>query len=612
MIMRRLLTILAAVSIMSTACVEDKAPYIDAMEEADANNPDISGTGYIQFSDLIITVNEDSEMTAKSSTIDTDNYMVDIYNTSIGESLEGFPMTYLNTQSMTDLEVNAGYYTMKITSYDGAMADVEWEKPEYAETKEFVLANGKTYSMEDVTCYQSNIKVNVSLSADLKELFKCDDDLESGDEKFDVTVSMGSASQSYDYDETRSLYFAPQTDVSTLKVVLKGCYNTGTAAAPVYSNIVWTDEVTDLNEGQSREVKIVVNHYSEGNVNITFEVEDWYEDTMLGVDVTSSTLYEGFSEATIFDPDSQVTNVLAPKITIAGLDNVSDPYSYTVDRDAESYSPIYKATITPNETTTSVSKIELYPNEITTDLDNALGSATLIELWNSTTGVDTSMSNYITVSEGENGVLTVTMKYQGALALSKYVGEQNFTVGVTDDQNRSSYTAILFDIAEDNAASTVDIVWCLGPNGEEYSFDDTHYIYEEDAEEDNIPMVFDITSTTGITSLKVTINSESLYPEFLEEMGLAQTMDLVSPATEKMKLVLGGDPTSEDVEAQEGLGFPVGDEVEGQTYVQLDITSFMALLAGLDDKGLVTEFVITVEDATSSTDRSLKVKEKID
>ena len=79
----------------------------------------------------------------------------------------------------------------------------------------------------------------------------------------------------------------------------------------------------------------------------------------------------------------------------------------------------------------------------------------------------------------------------------------------------------------------------------------------------------------------------------LEAVGLASEFSLVKD--EKYFIALGGDPNAADEEKREGLGFPVGDEVLGQTELNLSITKFLGVLAVLGPGD--HDFEMSVTDA---------------
>lgn len=98
-------------------------------------------------------------------------------------------------------------------------------------------------------------------------------------------------------------------------------------------------------------------------------------------------------------------------------------------------------------------------------------------------------------------------------------------------------------------------------------------------------IIVNMTAEKGIAGLKVTIDSETLTPDILEEVHLAANLDLVNPGQLE--------------EGLRSLGFPVKEEVEGKTELKFDISQFTSLL-GL--YGPAThKFVITLTDQSGKT-----------
>lgn len=139
-------------------------------------------------------------------------------------------------------------------------------------------------------------------------------------------------------------------------------------------------------------------------------------------------------------------------------------------------------------------------------------------------------------------------------------------------------------------SSTLSIVW----DGD-YSFDERYEISIKNGTDQTFKYL--ISSETGITALKVKIISETLTTVLLEQMYLAEEMDLVSPATEEMGTIL-----------RDELGFPTEDEVEGLTYLEIDITNFMPMLTAVAKDGQVTDFQFTVCDTTGECSKTIMVK----
>ena len=71
----------------------------------------------------------------------------------------------------------------------------------------------------------------------------------------------------------------------------------------------------------------------------------------------------------------------------------------------------------------------------------------------------------------------------------------------------------------------------------------------------------------------------------LGELGLAQTMNLVNPATAEMAAGL------------KELGFPVGDEVKNKTSLSINISQLVPMIAMIYNQDSNHNFVLTVIDA---------------
>lgn len=111
---------------------------------------------------------------------------------------------------------------------------------------------------------------------------------------------------------------------------------------------------------------------------------------------------------------------------------------------------------------------------------------------------------------------------------------------------------------------------------------------------DNLYCGLDITSyaTDGITAFTVKIDSDTLTPDELDGVGLAQNLDLVNPGAQE--------------DALAGLGFPVN--VGGKKFVQFNITGFLPMLSVLGPGN--HNFILTVSDANGTTVKTLKLQTK--
>lgn len=98
-------------------------------------------------------------------------------------------------------------------------------------------------------------------------------------------------------------------------------------------------------------------------------------------------------------------------------------------------------------------------------------------------------------------------------------------------------------------------------------------------------VVVDVTAPAGISDLTVKIESPCLTAEVLGELGLAQTMNLVNPATAEMAAGL------------KELEFPVEDEVKNKTSLSINISQLVPMIAMIYNQDSNHNFVLTVIDA---------------
>lgn len=103
----------------------------------------------------------------------------------------------------------------------------------------------------------------------------------------------------------------------------------------------------------------------------------------------------------------------------------------------------------------------------------------------------------------------------------------------------------------------------------------------ENTPQDGVEYKVKIDTENPMTHLIVEIISESLSDEMLRGVGLAAKFDLADP--QDLKEALSG-----------SFGFPVEDEVVGQTSVVFDITNFVPLLNIY--KGELHQFKLTIDD----------------
>lgn len=575
-----LIAILATLA-LCIGCDRESMTFNDS-----TSSTDDGAVGYLSVSAMTLTVEENSEtfddgtraQTKAATSIDT--YIVLLVNS---DNDTVYNDTYATIMSLEEpLALSPDVYNLVVLSTLNIPVTA-WETPHYKGTQEVVIVKNTTTKVDSFTCSLDNIKASVSLAADLNDLFQADADTEH---PLQVKLSIDDNSLVYSREETREGYFAAPAETNTLEVVLSGMYNTAAAdEAPNYTYISeWKQSLSDVRAGQWRKIYIKVLNASSGSVEFQITVETWTYDDEIVVDVMTANYL--LQEEALDDPENEVTDPLAPVVTLDGQD-IATPFMITsslFDFDAETCSTVIKNIITPQEDCTVAS--------LTVEV--ASDNASLLSMINAA-GFDkyrvpllptNDVSDYITIrTDATTGVVTLTTKYSGMARIYNYAGTHTVKVIATDNIGRTSYTSytieVITDVVEGDGPS---VVWQGG-----YSFSERY-----DVSLTSYPnVVIDITSATGITSFEVEITSVTLTEEELEGMKLAKTMDLINPATDDMSKALAG------------LGFPVGSELQGSTYVQVDITQFMPALSVLGAGH--TDFKLTVGDAAGVTTKTIQV-----
>ncbi len=482
---------------------------------------DPNSNGYLDFGDaLTIAVEAEKEefndeesgdyteatRTDATRTEAPDNYIVVVTNDKTSEVV--YNESYKVVKSLTEpLVLPAGVYTIQARSKEQYPSPV-WDAPEYAsEPLTVVVADEKVVEVEELICKLATIKTQVAVSADMLELF---DTSNSAATPFVITLSYANEQLEFSNDETRSGFFAPQSSVTTMDVELVGMYNVAEDGAPAsYIPITWKQTLTGVMGGQSRYVTIKIDNYNSGKVQFKFEVQTWVYDAPLGVDIMSGLFYAVNSgEDTIYDPDSETTDIGAPILTLANGLVVEDTYVVSqlmMDMVNSTYDPIYSVVLTP-QLGAKVAKVELVTrstnNSLLDDVEALKNYLNITPTWSATSGFDNLFNGYFNSSyDSAIGALTATLRYEAIEFINSYKGSHEVVVCATDDAGRVSNTSLYFISI---IAGGPEVTWRGG-----YSFDDEHIIDADTA----LPVIIDIESMTGISKMELSINSSVLTPE---------------------------------------------------------------------------------------------------
>lgn len=592
-----IIAILACLVLM-VGCGKDQISYSDG-----SSSSQISEYGYLTIPSTIsvdltsenfeVTKAADSDATkasddqtkaSDSQTEASDDYIVTITNSSA--DTVAYSASYGEFKKLDELALRPASYNLSVSSIEqvpsvGTVAH-------YAGSQSFVIVTGMTTSVENFSCTMSNIKISLSYSADLLDLFKEDSET-NPEENFNVNVNIGNNSVDYGRDDSGAVYYFEAASASnTLEIELSGMYNTASANDdPSYTMIEgWKQTIDGTKAGQWRNISINIEHSNEGNANLVLTIDTWTYNEGIDVDVSSAVFSLFFVEPELDDPENYITDTNAPVVTLGenktSLDDIFyiDYNSFTLSSALEAVcnNPII-LNVDPEEGAT-LSELWI---EFDSDNEsfNALLEASLGTKRREYILPATSTSSYYTVDGN-----TFEASYQAMSLLYLYEGTIEVTIMAKDSEGRCSYSSMTIISTNEGVelpSNPPTIVW-RGGN----SFDETYIVDPIDG----LEVIIDITSATGITGFMLEINSEVLTSEDLTSINLSDRMDLINPGS-----------------CEDGLdfiGFPMGDDVEGKTYLEFDISDFMPQLLILGSG--TSNFVLEVTDAGGTTIRTLHIK----
>lgn len=527
---------------VASGCVDEKPSY-----GPNKTNPD-SRTGYFNLSSLTPQVMLDSEINSspivkqsitRALTEATDGYVVRIHNsaeervldTSYGELKSQF--TAGREQNLMELPV--GNYSLYVCSHqDNAIKDVEWDDPVYATDYNFSIQRSHTaenpQSIDgEVICKLSNIKVTVTISADLAALLG--DDTQS-------TVSINDVSTVFTKNETRAAFFRPQANDEngdTIEFLL-----TGTKEG---EKVQLNKTITGVKGGQWRKITLSIVHSEYGDLDIGITVDSFVVDDEININSTNS-LWEP-----ILEEPSGLPELIWPDHDLTEGVALSDA-QYDEAGEFTGTAPVL--------TLTSVHGIQSVLATLTTD--NATFRSEIIES-GGLTDVDlcgslSRLHPFRTLQITQNATES-TLDLSGIMWIFYgYSGTHTLTFNMTDTKGQNTVSSLTFTYGGGGSGEAPTIVWRQG------NIDQPQTVH------DGLEIDIDVTAPTGIKNFVITISSEVLAP-LLVPMELDKPFDLCNVTS----------PTQTEWLNQ--LGFPINDAIKGNTSRSISITPFVSLLAGL-------------------------------
>lgn len=561
--MKLLYQILAAgiLAVLATGCKDETPNY------GQTGGGSSETVGYVDLNGLSPQVLLDAEINqtpaqttaaqTRAVTEATPDYLVRIYNSSDECVLD---TTYGDMQSQFNdgpeqnlLALPVGTYRLEVHSQEpSSVPDVEWEAPTYGTTYDFAVLRNHTSDSpltiaDEVICKLSNIKVTVSISADLAELLG--DDTKS-------TVTLGSAVAEFTKSESRAAYFRPQnSDGDTLEFKLTGTKDGKPAEL--------SKTITGVKAGQWRKIMLSIVYAETGDIKIVVTVDSFVQDSEITINSTESLWEPELDEGTD-----------RPTLTWPGHD-LAQP----VALDESMYDPsgTFNGTA-PALTLSAADGIQTLLLGITSD--NAAFRTEIIEAAGLT---DVDLCGTISRLHPFYGLQVTASATEATIDLESimylffgYEGSHTLTFNMTDNKGRNAVATLQFNYGKGTAEEDPSIV-CR-----QFDIDQPHTTQTGDE------IDVDIKTASGIQAFVVSIISETLNEEVLAAVGLRPTFDLCNITDPEELAAL----TSDDI------GFPVNDDVKGQTSMTFSVTKFTGMLSAFPG---THQFKLAVTNAEGST-----------
>lgn len=561
--MKLLYQILAAgtLAMLATGCKDETPNY------GQTGGGSSETVGYVDLNGLSPQVLLDAEINqtpaqttaaqTRAVTEATPNYLVRIYNSSDECVLD---TTYGDMQSQFNdgpeqnlLALPVGTYRLEVHSQEpSSVPDVKWEAPTYGTTYDFAVLRSHTSDSpltiaDKVVCKLSNIKVTVSISADLAELLG--DDTKS-------TVTLGSAVAEFTKSESRAAYFRPQnSDGDTLEFKLTGTKDGKPAEL--------SKTITGVKAGQWRKIMLSIVYAETGDIKIVVTVDSFVQDSEITINSTESLWEPELDEGTD-----------RPTLTWPGHD-LAQP----VALDESMYDPsgTFNGTA-PALTLSAADGIQTLLLGITSD--NAAFRTEIIEAAGLTNvdlcGTISRLHPFYGL-QVTAGATEATIDLESIMYLFfGYEGSHTLTFNMTDNKGRNAVATLQFNYGKGTAEEDPSIV-CR-----QFDIDQPHTTQTGDE------IDVDIKTASGIQAFVVSIISETLNEEVLAAVGLRPTFDLCNITDPEELAAL----TSDDI------GFPVNDDVKGQTSMTFSVTKFTGMLSAFPG---THQFKLAVTNAEGST-----------
>lgn len=519
------------------SCHMDNVDY-EGIDGPAKNNVGYLQVGNMQASVIVDTENFDSAETTRAGEVDINTFDVVILDDK-GNTVKSFKYGERPTEAIA---LEGGVYTIKMSS--ATMQKAAWDAPVYAGEKEVVITRKQTTTVSELVCKLANIKVTVDYSADIKDQL---------DPKYTtMNVELEDSALLYEFNQTRAGYFAPVAVDNTLKLTFNCRYKGET------KNIIMTNEIKGVKAAQWRKINVVVQHAADGTATIGIKCDTWTYDEEITFDTSVSLMEEVIPD----DTDAPVIvwegHDLAETFELTDLMFDADGnFTSSINIDVTSKAALKSLVVKVSSDNVEFTKAyaEVMPLEV--DLCAGTVSSTILK-----------MMGY---PSDAKGATSTRLKFAAQTELFRsHEGTHSFEITATDENGAHSTATLAIKYGQ-MVVIPPSIVW-VGYNIDERQ---TYAL--------GMTCDLQITAPATIADFGVKIISEDLTAEELSEVNLAAEFSLVTD--------------DQYFAALSSLGFKVGDQVYGQTALDLSITNFLAILAGYPGDH---DFEMTVTDAAGN------------
>lgn len=461
-----------------------------------------------------------------------------------------------------NIELDKGNYIFKMQS--GEVQGAAWEAPVYGVAEPFTISGKEVTTLSNLVCRLLNIQVSVSYAADLRAALSDDTT---------TTVKVDTNSLVYALTETRSGYFLAPNATNDIKVTVKGSYTAEGKDTP--SKFEMNATIKGVKAGQYRDITLVIEYSTEGNIVIKATIDGWVEDEEITCDFSTLIAED------IIDDDEK-------RPSIVWLNNdIDTPITLSADKFDERGNCL----------------VNFYIDVIAERTIAALN----VDIASTNSDFITSLGDYNIPSSFDMcnaGSATASLKIMGYAVNSEVAGKDKVSYDMTAQMKQIKDFAGTHSFkitAKDAKGGTTEKTLTIVIPGEQSGPSIVWKGYDISQRYEIVDgMTVDITAAaaSGIKSFTVQIVSDTLTPSELANVGLCDNLDLVSP--EKSSDSTGKMTDMSSIEQSlNNLGFPTRDAVLGKTEVSFSITQFLSLLSFTGNGQ--HNFIMTVTDNNGDT-----------